>query len=246
MNSNRHQPTALDPEWVLVANQLKEHLREKQFQLCFEDTGRKVWMMNKNSHSVYGSWGYSWQAAPQLWCSRSEAMEFRKPLLLRDGPKGSGWNGDFQSPPSTGQVCDSTAHTKRELTGVAALPKHRLASPDLGKQRYLLRARGQFPLVPPLPVKANSVNWELTCSVTSDHTGMWDSPANLIPTAKPAKTHTSVSCQTKWEDAKAQYWRQETSFGIPSLTLQHLHAASTHASVLIEHQAWSCSGEAAV
>lgn len=239
MNSNRHQPTALDPEWVLVGNQLKEHLREKQFQLCFEDTGRKVWMMNKSSHSVYGSWGYSWQAAPQLWCSRSEAMEFRKPLLLRDGPKGSGWNGDFQSPPSTGQVWQHCSH-QEGAHRCGSTPKTQVASPDL------LRARGQFPLVPPLPVKANSVNWELTCSVTSDHTGMWDSPANLIPTAKPAKTHTSVSCQTKWEDAKAQYWKQETSFGIPSVTLQHPHAASTHASVLIEHQAWSCSGEAAV
>lgn len=33
---------------MLVGNKLKEYLREKDFQLCFEDTGRKVWMMNEN------------------------------------------------------------------------------------------------------------------------------------------------------------------------------------------------------
>lgn len=50
-----------------------------------------------------------------------------------------------REPSSRGQECDSITQTKRELADVAALPKQGGLT-DLGRQSYLLRTRGKFPL----------------------------------------------------------------------------------------------------
>lgn len=173
--------------------------------------GRSGWWI-KSSHSL-------WQLRVQLaGTSPALALVSGPPTDLKPWNSGSPsakkrarrvwlkWRFP-ESPPSMGQVwqhCSDQEGAHR----CGSSPKTQVASTELGKQSHLLRTREEFPLVPPLPVKANSVNWELTCSVTSEHPEMWDNPANLIPTVtKPAKTHTTVSCQVKWEDAWAQYWR---------------------------------------
>lgn len=208
MNSNRNQPTALDPESVLVGNKLKEHLREI-FNCAFEDTGRKAWMMNKKfsfciksiktggkNFTSTGTAGF--QDSQQIW-----RQGIQEALLLREGPKGSGWNGDFQRALQHRTSVWQHHSDQEGAPRCGSTPKTLAGLTDLGKQSYLLRTRGKFPLVLSLPEKANSASWELTCSVTSEHTEMWDNPASLIPTVtKPAKTHTRhVSCQMRWGDA---------------------------------------------
>lgn len=184
-----------------MGNKLKEYLREIFNCALKTQAGRSGWWI-RSSHSVWqlrvqhhtstGTAGC--QDSQQIWSQR-----IQEALLLREGPKGSGWNGDFQRALQHRTSVWQHHSDQEGAHRCGSTPKILVGLTDLGKQSYLLKEERK---IPPCSTSASERKqcWELTCSVTSE---MWDNPANLISTVtRPAKTHTRhVSCQMKWGDA---------------------------------------------
>lgn len=155
LNSNRNQPTVLDPEWALVGN--NSFLRERISAVPedgLEDIDRKVWMTNKMfsfcmaAEDAAGKHLTSSGTAVRT-PNTSEATGIQEALWLRQGPKGSGWNGVCQ------RAIQQRTSVWQHLSDKEGAPQvwqdsQNTAGFNRPGQIYLLRPRGKFLLVLPL------------------------------------------------------------------------------------------------
>lgn len=172
-----------------MGNKLKEYLREIFNCALKTQAGRSGWWI-RSSHSVWqlrvqhhtstGTAGC--QDSQQIWSQR-----IQEALLLREGPKGSGWNGDFQRALQHRTSVWQHHSDQEGAHRCGSTPKILVGLTDLGKQSYLLRRRGKFLLVLPLPVKGNSAEnwpalWPQRCEITLPiWSPQWQDQQKLTP-----------------------------------------------------------------